>query len=333
MTNLPVQVFVGGVSATVVYRGRSGCCVGEDQIAFIVPNVTGCNVPLAIQINNRISNYSLMSVAPKGRACVPAYSFIPDAFSAMPQPKILGADVRRSIYPPPQFPGDQPSSDHINVSPFKLGISGAQLNVLSDRLSFGSCAVVIGNPPGGGDPPIIGILDAGATLTLKGPNGTTRTIAKSGVEFSANLGDTSPGNFLDAGAYTLSGTGGADIPAFTGAFSIPQFTWTNKPSSSNSININRSQGVTVTWTGGDPNGYVQISGNTFSNNVNAGFECFARGGDGAFTVPPSVLLALPTSPGVLAVRDNPAVQIFTVPGTDFAGVGIEIGIQSFANYQ
>jgi uncharacterized protein (TIGR03437 family) len=90
MPNVPVQVFVGGISAKVLYRGRSGCCVGEDQIAFVVPdNLTGCLVPLAIQINNRVSNYSTISVAPSGRACVPAVSVVPPGFTALPQPRIL----------------------------------------------------------------------------------------------------------------------------------------------------------------------------------------------------------------------------------------------------
>ncbi len=332
MTNLPVQVFAGGVSATVVYRGRSGCCVGEDQIVFVVPNVTGCNVPLAIQINNRVSNYSLLAVAPGGRACVPAYSVIPDAFSAIPQPKVLFAQLRRNINPPPQFPGDQPSGDDASVSPFKLGISGAQLNVLNDGLSFGSCLVTIGNTPRGGDPPIVGLLDAGPSLTLQGPAGTTRTLAKSGFEYSAHLGDTSPGNFLDAGAYTLSGTGGADIGSFTGTFTIPQFTWTNRPVG-NAININRSQGVTITWTGGDPNGFVQIIGGDGGPGVNAGFLCYVRGDAGTFTVPPSVLLALPHGGGGLTVQNNPAVQIFAVPGADLSGVSSRVNITSFAQYQ
>jgi uncharacterized protein (TIGR03437 family) len=68
--NLPVEVWVGATKATVSYRGRSGCCAGLDQISFIVPNVTGCRVPLVVKINNVVSNSSTIAIAPKGtRAC------------------------------------------------------------------------------------------------------------------------------------------------------------------------------------------------------------------------------------------------------------------------
>ena len=72
MTDVPLTLWLGGVQATVVYQGRSGCCIGEDQIVFVVPNnaPTGCSVPLAIQIGNQISNYTAMAVANKGsRTC------------------------------------------------------------------------------------------------------------------------------------------------------------------------------------------------------------------------------------------------------------------------
>ena len=65
MPNIPLTLWLGGVQAPVVYRGRSGCCIGEDQIAFTVPkNVpTGCAVPLLIQIGNQVSNATVMAIA------------------------------------------------------------------------------------------------------------------------------------------------------------------------------------------------------------------------------------------------------------------------------
>jgi uncharacterized protein (TIGR03437 family) len=38
MPAIPVNVWLGGVQAPVSYRGRSGCCFGEDQIMFTVPS-------------------------------------------------------------------------------------------------------------------------------------------------------------------------------------------------------------------------------------------------------------------------------------------------------
>ncbi len=43
MPNVPLRLWIGGVSANIVYRGRSGCCVAEDQVVFVVPDgVSGC---------------------------------------------------------------------------------------------------------------------------------------------------------------------------------------------------------------------------------------------------------------------------------------------------
>jgi uncharacterized protein (TIGR03437 family) len=71
MPNIPLTVWLGGVQSPVTYQGRSGCCVGEDQIVFTVPNnvPTGCAVPLVVQINNQISNYTAMPVAAGSRSC------------------------------------------------------------------------------------------------------------------------------------------------------------------------------------------------------------------------------------------------------------------------
>jgi uncharacterized protein (TIGR03437 family) len=54
MPNVPLTLSLGGVQAQVVYQGRSGCCIAEDQIVF-----KGCAVPLVVPIGtatNTISN-------------------------------------------------------------------------------------------------------------------------------------------------------------------------------------------------------------------------------------------------------------------------------------
>jgi len=337
MTNLPVQVFIGGAAAQVVYRGRSGCCVGEDQIAFVVPNVTGCFVPVAVKINNQVSNFSTIGVAPSGRACKPSFSFVPDAFTSQPTPKIVLLQTKRHVNPPPQSPNDQPSADTVQVSPVKLGITGGEINAALDGPSFGSCYVVPGN--GGDDyqPPIVGILDLGPSLTLKGPGGT-RAIAKSGFQYAATLGDTSPGNFLDPGAYTFSGPGGADVSSFSTSFTIPAFTWTNKPANNGVLTVSRSQGLTITWSGGDPNGYVQIQGNSGGNNgAQATFACNFPTAPGTATIPPNVLLAMPGNAqgpnGGISVTMKTGSQTFSATGADFGGITHELSIAAIAAFQ
>ncbi|MCP4963934.1 MAG: hypothetical protein GY926_01730, partial [bacterium] len=61
---------VGDVSANVVYKGRSGCCSGIDQIVFEVPaGVEGCYVPLIVKTGNVVSNFTTLAVASSGNAC------------------------------------------------------------------------------------------------------------------------------------------------------------------------------------------------------------------------------------------------------------------------
>ena len=64
MPNIPLSLWLGGVQATVTYQGRSGCCIGEDEIVFTVPAnaPTGCAVPLLIQIGNQLSNSVVIPV-------------------------------------------------------------------------------------------------------------------------------------------------------------------------------------------------------------------------------------------------------------------------------
>jgi uncharacterized protein (TIGR03437 family) len=71
LPNIPVKVYVGSKPATITYQGRSGCCAGVDQIAVQVPaGVTGCYVPVAVQINNVDSNWVTIIAAPgANRVC------------------------------------------------------------------------------------------------------------------------------------------------------------------------------------------------------------------------------------------------------------------------
>jgi hypothetical protein len=119
--------------------------------------------------------------------------------------------------------------------------------------------------------------------------------------------------------------------------------WTNKASIST---VNRSAGQTVTWSGGDPNGYVLIYGYSASdatdNAILGIFTCTERASVGTFTVPPSVLLTLPSSPqgtstslpfAVLGVGSGNAPVPFTAPGLDYGYiVSTSVAIKS-VNYQ
>jgi len=65
-----VEVFVGVKSAKVIYGGRSGCCVGVDQISFEIPaGVTGCYVPVVVRSGGTLSNFVSIAIASAGGHC------------------------------------------------------------------------------------------------------------------------------------------------------------------------------------------------------------------------------------------------------------------------
>ena len=70
LTNIPMQVYIGGISANILYRGRSQY-PGLDQIDVVVPaNVSpGCYVSVVVETGSIVSNTVTVPVSPKGGAC------------------------------------------------------------------------------------------------------------------------------------------------------------------------------------------------------------------------------------------------------------------------
>jgi hypothetical protein len=122
------------------------------------------------------------------------------------------------------------------------------------------------------------------------------------------------------GTFTFKGTGGKDVGAFTATIDLsnPLLSWTN---ASEAATIDRSQGLTVTWTGGNPGTYVFILGSATSTGIGYGaFTCLARADDKQFTVPSYILSVLPAGAGGVQVQN--AIQL---PLLD---TGIDIGLRA-----
>jgi hypothetical protein len=337
MPNIPLTLWLGGVQATVGYQGRSGCCIGEDQIVFTVPANAplGCAVPLAVQIGNQISNYTVMAVAPKGaRTCIPTASFLSSS-NVQQVTTTSGAfnygQVRLQR---------QPNSDN------QVGVAGntdyGKAQFLSftlpaaiqpffvsyvDDLPLGTCAVFNStNPQGAGAYfSTITPLDAGPSIKVTGPNGS-QTIPANG-QGQATLTDGAGGNFLSPGAYTVTGTGGANVGSFSAPYTIPTPPILTSPTTGPSgppVPVNRANGITFTWTGGAANSYIQIQGGNSTDNsgaVGVSFTCSVAASAGTFTIPPSVLLTLPPGAFVNSEWDFTAYS----PYGAFSASGLNVG--------
>ena len=165
---------------------------------------------------------------------------------------------------------------------------------------------------------------------MNGPNGSRQMtkLAQVPGSYSGLFSSTGQPAYLVPGNYTLSGTGGADVGAFTANIVGSPISWTN----SSITSVNRSQDLLITWSGGAANGLVEITGTstqitiqgTTSIAVGATFICFAQSSAGQFSVPSAVLLSLPPSSqqvgGSLFVGGE-SFNPITVPGVDYATAG------------
>jgi len=358
---VPVKVFIGGKEANVAYAARSGY-TAEDQINVEVPaGVDGCFVPVVVQANGALSNYVTIPVSASGATCADPLSFTSQELLSAQQAgsyrtgSIVLSRIAESLSIlgiPINGTTDTANAAFAKYDYTKLigstGVNAGQLSVST----LGSCSVYTFT--GGAltlptDQSVPDPLDAG-TLTITGPKGTAQVKPTSvpGV-YSTTLGGgisaPLPGFpaptplFLDPGSYTIdNGTGGTGTNAvghFNVAFTLPQFiTWSNM----DAINtVNRSQGVDVTWTGGDPNGKVIVSGTsvtaTSGDGPGAGFVCIESASAGHFFVKPEVLLALPSSAltnltdfgGIMFVTGGGVQATFTAPGLDKGTVLVDGG--------
>lgn len=338
------EVWVGNQQAQVTYAGRSGCCAALDQIAFVVPpGIAGCNISLAVKTGNTVSNFSSFSIAATGRVCsdvgFPTGSELNTWFSQGTF-RYGGITLTRSTNTTAGvggFGGGTTKSDDGSGTFLKITIPAGQAPTnLVDSSSYGSCSVT--TYAGQTTSVFAGFtlvgLDAGAAIGVAGPAGS-RSLAKTSAAgltfYSAKLGDTSAGNFLDPGNYNITGPGGTDIGAFNVQISVPPaLTWTNQASITT---VMRANGQLVTWSGGDPAGYVDITGSSVvlvgNSAVGASFACRAATSAGSFTIPAAVLLALPPSAAVsgFSVPGNMSISAATLPKR-FTAPGLDLG---FAN--
>lgn len=317
--DVPLTLWLGGIAITPSYQGRSGCCIGEDQIVFTVPdNVpTGCAVPLLVQINDQISNYTVMPVANGSRNCTPTNAAA--ASVNLEQLVIAGPisvgdiDIEKDFK---DFTSNFSVQDNAKIS-FNRVLTynpGTQPFFMSfaDAQPLGTCIVYNNTNPSTNVPAASGAaLDAGAKFTVMGPNGSVTVEGSSGNSTTLSAA----GTFLVPGAVTVTGTGGADVGPFSASITVPTLPTLVSPV--NNAAVTRSNGLPVTWTGGSGNVGLVIHGNTSSGlTVGATAECTAPASAGAFTIPPYVLLTLPTYIDSLFVGSAESDVSFTATGLD-----------------
>jgi uncharacterized protein (TIGR03437 family) len=321
MPSIPVEVYVGGSMANVTYRGRSGYA-GVDQINFQVPpGQLGCSVAVAVKIGNMVSNFSTIAVS-AGGPCMDANAYPASALAHLAATgtlNVAGFTLGRVTLPGGIVTelGDASFIHHTAAS--------ITMNPNASLPSIGSCTVSTSssaNPPATVSLPG---LDAGPSITLSGASGTKVLPKLFGTMGTYSAGLSTPGGppFISPGMYTFTGTGGADVGGFTVSSTVGlPLVWTNQAAITT---VNRSLGVTVTWSGGPAGGYALITGGSTqvmgTTRLLGNFFCFADLAPGQFTVPSFVLLSLPPTTqnmGTLSVGGFAASFVPSPPGIDLA---------------
>jgi uncharacterized protein (TIGR03437 family) len=339
--NTPIQVLVGGRSATVTYHGRS-VYPGLDQINFVVPQgLNGCYVGMVVKTGDFLSNSVTIPVAHSTRTCSdPRFGLSGPAMSGM-----LGAGAVNvgsiSIGKTISQSGsgawvqtNQASASFLRYTATQFTNSLAPMQLPSP----GSCVVSSYKgppvaPAAAGQP-----LDAGAAININTPGGAVkqmgRTPATGGIYRASGGGEPgSPGYqppFIpDAGGTFRfdNGDGGPDVGAFSANVEVPgALQWTNKDQIGPNLDIRRM--VTVEWSGSDPAGYLVVSGTATQAGpaaLTSTFSCTFTGAQGHYNVPSEVLWSLVQMPtvsagaraaGTLSISAYQPAATITAPGMD-----------------
>lgn len=311
LTSVPTQILIGGISATISYRGRSQY-PGLDQFDVVIPtNVSpGCFVSVVVQTGSVVSNTVTIPVSPNGGACSDPGSGLNGTQIAAVANKSGGKANIVAIAISQTTEGGGTSS-----SAFVLAgtLASADFGKGYEYASQGSCTVV---PPEQGSLfNQLSALNAG-TIQMTGPTGQVQ-LGEQGPGFYQSQISSSGG--APAGTYTFTGSG-ADIGSFTTSINLQSpLALTN----ANSLSIiDRTQDTTVTWSGGFTNSDVQVEGAVGDQYGTIRFYCHAPSSAGQFTIPSSILLALPPGPGSFVVTNTTAPQTISASGID---VGMLLG--------
>jgi uncharacterized protein (TIGR03437 family) len=358
------QVLVGSTPAQVVYRGRSGCCVGIDQVRFVVPaGITGCFVPITVIVEGVASNFTTMAISETAGACSDPSTGITGAVLSQAQTRgslrigsVDGSRTRLSFNVPAGLVGQSFTTvtDSVGASFEEFTLAQVErYSGLVNANTVGACTVYQFRESDGTEleDPIAGrALNAG-TLTLSGPEpGGPRAIPRDTDGFYYEL-LTSGFSLLRAlvsskkpptkdqfgstpyyltGVHTVTGAGGPDVGAFTTTFDVgPPLTWTNPTTS-----ISRASPFTVQWSGGSGDRVVIFGFSAFDFEDDAGsgaaFWCSANRAAGSFTIPQAILGSLPPSATVEGLPSGAfAVGSQSLQQTAFPTM--DVGLTSFTD--
>ncbi len=336
LTTIPISVTIGGKTAEVSYRGRT-IFPGLDQINVAVPTLDpssyGCSVAVTIRTNDVLANFVTIPVAATGTTCPTSSGGGGASSDTNPTAAEISLWSARGSYTGGTISMNR-TVNYQTGAAVKTDTAGAIFNSVvgtsigpllrgelpSDlpRLTpvAGSCVVYLSTQLRNPYPDLVYTnLDAGAQLTVTGPNGA-RTIPRQTNQVAGPTYDTRQAllnTYLSPGTYTFTGPGGTAVGAFSGSTEVvADLVVTN--ASDFVTAINRNAPLTVRWTGGNPDKYLTVQGVSYTGAsfTATTFTCIEKVSAGQFTVPAEFVRQLPATPAGYLLPGGFSV---TAPGT------------------
>ena len=312
--DVPLHIYIGPVEATVLYAGSAGY-PGVNQINLTIPDnaQVGCYVTLAAVVGTLMNDVVTLPISNGGGPCVdPSTGLNGVQISGGSGLTIRGGTVGIQHIDTPDKNGNRTVSN-VGSGGFAK-YSGLYPSSVAS-LTPGSCIIQYPVAQTGS----VTLLDAGS-VKLTGPNGLNATLAPTlgGLYAALSATDIPP----SGGTFTFTGLGGRDVGTFTATLTVaPLLNWTNPGAAAN---IDRSQPLHLTWTGGNPGSYVYIVGASGSGGARERiFDCVALADSGEFDVPAYILSAMPAGAGSVEL-DNGIFTPFSADGLDIASAGASI---------
>jgi hypothetical protein len=316
--SLPYTIYIGGIQVKPVYAGAS-VYPGVDVFGLVIPqNVpTGCWVSVAAVTGIVVSNVVTLPINNGGGACVDSQT----GLSGNQITSSGGQTIRGGLV---ALLRTSSSSGVMNLADGGFAkYTGVYTPPYS--ISPGGCIVTYLTPSSVG----VQLLDPGM-IQLTGPGGLSVPLAPTLGGYYANL-DSSPIP-LTGGTYTFTGAGGSNVGPFTSTLTLtnPLLTWTNQ---AEAASIDRTQGLHVTWTGGNPGSSVLITGGTVNaKRAAVTFYCIALADAHEFTVPSYVLMPLPPGKGSTMVQNNVYAPLVAT-GLDVGSAMAAIAFTAVSTYK
>lgn len=311
------QIWFGGVQAAVGYAGSSGY-PGLVQINTTVPaGVSGCAVSVVGVVNGVSSNFGTIPVnSSSGECSDPAFGAKGGSLVTLSGQSSVKAGTLIIGQSVSQNSGSSGVTTSNTASGSFHRLTGTNFGGASSYASLGSCFVTQTAPGAPASTPAG--LDAGAIM-LSGPGGATYPLTPLPADQGSYSAQLPAGGISTAGGtFVFTGAGGADVGAFTGSVTLPTpaLSWTNQ---SAVATVTRSNGATVTWSGGTQNGFVLIQGTSTDSSTAAtgSFSCYAPQSALSFTIPKSVTNALPAGTGTLSLGNDTNFNSFSASGLDY----------------